>query len=312
MPPLLSVLTCEHEESNHQRRYARMEAASAFTNAIQLGSAEQVRYLVVDQQCIQPLCALLHALHAEKPCAEHPYAAAIQTVLEAMVILLDGGQTTVGQFGEPISESIGFSCAMQMAAAGAMPEVVQSFSEDADAAVASCAGAVLLLIEKHCTTYAKALGCIPPEHHSTASCLSGEVAGFRFQGLEDVLPLSLHGVFTVCPENPTANGQPHYKTPQGGHLYCRKGKWLMNGRAFTPDTLTGGIAVIKSAGEVPKKASWDCFDSEKWTKRTLTLTELTVEEVAAAKVDKAAAAVAAAATSVAQSKQVRSAEVVFA
>ena len=82
-----------------------------------------------------------------------------------------------------------------------------------------------------------------------------QAAGLRFGGLEEGRRESLHGVFTVDPDHPTANGRPHYKTEAGGHLYySTDGKWLMNQVSFTPDEL-GCAAWFATAGEVPKAAT---------------------------------------------------------
>ena len=100
-----------------------------------------------------------------------------------------------------------------------------------------------------------------------------QAAGLRFDGLEEGRRESLHGVFTVDPDHPTANGRPHYKTEAGGHLYYSiNGKWFLSDK-FTPDE-DNAAAWFATAGEVPKAATWQWYDGNAWGERALTLTEL--------------------------------------
>lgn len=136
-----------------------------------------------------------------------------------------------------------------------------------------------------------------------------QAAGLRFGGLEDSRWLAeLHGVFAVDPEQPVANGRPHYRTAAGGHLYyvggrvdaCPEcpsgrvdecclcpccsvnGKWVLN-IEFTPDN-NAAAAFFATAGAVPVGAAvWRYGRGQPgFVDRELTVAELTAAEVAAA------------------------------
>ena len=120
-----------------------------------------------------------------------------------------------------------------------------------------------------------------------------QAAGLRFAGLDEGRYPELHGVFTVDPEQPVANGRPHYRTAAGGHLYYSgTGKWFLNPREFTPDK-PSCCANFAAAGAVPVGAAvWSYCDMNledtdgtmgRFVDRELTVAELTAAEVAAAR-----------------------------
>ena len=110
-----------------------------------------------------------------------------------------------------------------------------------------------------------------------------QAAGLRFAGLEEGRLPTLHGVFAVDPEQPVANGRPHYRTAAGGHLYYSvNGKWLLDDEC-TPDTTTC-FAGFATAGAVPVGAAvWQYYTGGKWGERELTVAELSAAEVARCK-----------------------------
>ena len=112
-----------------------------------------------------------------------------------------------------------------------------------------------------------------------------QAAGLRFAGLEEGRFLELHGVFTVDPERPVANGRPHYRTASGGgHLYYHSGSgnWFLTVEGYSPDK-PNASACFPTAGAVPVGAAvWRYHDGKQWVDRELTVAELTAAEVAAA------------------------------
>ena len=134
-----------------------------------------------------------------------------------------------------------------------------------------------------------------------------QAAGLRFAGLEEGRLPTLRGVFTVDPEQPVANGRPHYRTAAGGHLYYHSGtgEWVLNDE-FTPDK-DDCFACLATAGAVPVGAAvWQYDDGEQWVGRELTVAELTAAEVAAAERAAAAAAAEELAAAAAQADRVNS------
>ena len=114
-----------------------------------------------------------------------------------------------------------------------------------------------------------------------------QAAGLRFAGIEEGRFTKLHGVFTVDPEQPVANGRPHYRTAAGGHLYYHSGSgmWLLDDEC-TPDT-GSNFTSFATAGAVPVGSeSWKRVDMslKSFVDVKLTVTELTVAELTAAEV----------------------------
>lgn len=130
------------------------------------------------------------------------------------------------------------------------------------------------------------------------------VAGLQFGNLEEGKVLQLHGVFKQDPQNPVANGRPHYSTAAGGHLYYNvaHGKWLLNAGGFSPDGLNC-TAHCETLGAVPAgnlDMVWRYYDGTDFVERTLSVTELSAAAVAKVDREVAVAAAEAAASSFAQ------------
>ena len=70
------------------------------------------------------------------------------------------------------------------------------------------------------------------------------------------------------PDQPLANGKPHYKTAAGGHLYYfpGHGNWFLS-TEFAPDE-AACTAHFATAGAVPVGAAvWQYCDSDEWVER---------------------------------------------
>ena len=71
--------------------------------------------------------------------------------------------------------------------------------------------------------------------------LGGNTTSFDFA--------ELCGVFTVDPEQPVANGRPHYRTAAGGHLYYHwgTGKWFLTDEGYSPDKPNASACILPFA-----------------------------------------------------------------
>eukprot|EP01051_Picozoa_sp_SAG22_P009399 SAG22_NODE_782_length_7256_cov_8.627498_5_plen_656_part_00 len=118
---------------------------------------------------------------------------------------------------------------------------------------------------------------------------------------------SFNTVYARDPDNPDANGRPHYSNPEGSkHLYwyAATSKWFFS-NSFEP-ARSSAVAWVAADGAVPtndQSASWTCHIDSSWQNLQLTITEVSREVVEAARQAAQAAQQLAAAGALAQAER---------